>query len=56
MLSFFSKLLGDTNAKHLKKYDKDLLAIKKIELEYREVITSVEQVQAKTHEFQSRFT
>ena len=56
MLSFLNTLLGDANAKRLKSYEKDLLAIKKIEASYRETISTVDQVQAKTHEFQARFT
>jgi preprotein translocase subunit SecA len=48
-------LFGDTNSKHLRKYEKDLIEIKKIESQYRETITSIEHVQSKTHEFQTRF-
>ncbi len=55
MLSLLTKIFGDSNSKRLKKYEKDLESIKKIETEYRELITTVEQVQAKTHEFQTRF-
>lgn len=56
MLSFLTTIFGDANAKRLKKYEKDLLEIKKIEAVYRETITTIDQVQAKTHEFQARFT
>lgn len=56
MLSFLSALLPDSSTKRIKSYEKDLAAIKKIEAHYREVITSVDQVQAKTHEFQTRFS
>jgi len=55
MLSVFKFIFGDANAKRLKKYEKDLIEIKKIESSYRETITTIDQVQAKTHEFQSRF-
>lgn len=37
-------------------YRRELEQVKTIELEYATTITTVEQVQAKTHEFQSRFT
>lgn len=56
MLSLLTTIFGDANAKRLKKYEKDLEAIKKIESEYHETITTIDQVQAKTHEFQSRFS
>ena len=36
-------------------YLKQLDLIKKIEIRLREEITTIEQIQAKTHEFQSRF-
>jgi len=56
MLPLLNIIFGDPNAKKLKQYEKDLEKIKKIESEYREFISSIEQVQAKTHEFQSRFS
>ena len=56
MLNLFTLIFGDANAKRLKSYEKDLVSIKKIEAEYREIVTTVDQVQAKTHEFQTRFT
>lgn len=55
MLSFISKIFGDPSEKKLKIYKKDLEEVKKIEKKYRDEITTVEQVQAKTHEFQSKF-
>lgn len=55
MISLMNLLFGDTNSKHLRKYEKDLIEIKKIESQYRETITSIEHVQSKTHEFQTRF-
>lgn len=56
MFSLITTIFGDANTKRLKKYEKDLLEIKKIEADYRETITTIDQVQAKTHEFQARFT
>lgn len=56
MLSLLTKIFGDPSQKKLKSYEKDLAIIKKIETRLHEEITTVEQVQAKTHEFQSRFS
>ncbi len=56
MLNFLLKIFGDPSAKKLKSYEKDLEIIKKIEIRLHEEITTVEQIQAKTHEFQSLFT
>lgn len=56
MLSFITKIFGDPSEKRVKLYQKELEQIKKIETEYAKSITNIEQVQAKTHEFQSRFT
>lgn len=56
MLNFLMKLFGDPSQKKLKSYEKDLEIIKKIEVRLHEEITTVEQIQAKTHEFQSRFS
>lgn len=56
MLSFLLKIFGDPSQKKLKSYEKDLEIIKKIEVRLHEEITTVEQIQAKTHEFQSRFS
>jgi preprotein translocase subunit SecA len=55
MLSFITKIFGDPSEKKVKTYQKELENIKKIETEYASSITTIEQVQAKTHEFQSRF-
>lgn len=55
MISFITKLFGDPSEKKLKIYKKDLEEIKNIEKKYRDEITTVSQVQAKTHEFQSQF-
>jgi preprotein translocase subunit SecA len=55
MFSFLSSLLGDPSTKKLHHYEKELIAIKKIEVLYREEILSIEQIQAKTHEFQTQF-
>ena len=52
LLSF---LFGDPSAKKLKQYQKELDIIKSIEIKFREEITTIDQVQAKTHEFQSKF-
>lgn len=56
MFHFITKLLGDPSQKKMRTYEKDLIAIKKIEEEYRISIDSMEAVQAKTHEFRSRFS
>ncbi|GAB0175072.1 MAG: preprotein translocase subunit SecA [Candidatus Altimarinota bacterium] len=50
-----SLLFGDPSTKKLKQYQKELEIIKSIETKFREEISSIDQVQAKTHEFQSRF-
>ena len=56
MFSLISKLFGDPSDKKLKSYRKELEAIKSIEKRYRDEIKTVEQVQARTHEFQSKFS
>lgn len=56
MISFITKIFGDPSEKKLKIYKKDLEEVKKIEKKFRDEITTIEQVQAKTHEFQSKFT
>ncbi len=48
-------ILGDTSKKHLKKYEKDVAKIKEIEAVYKNQITTIDQVQAKTHSFMSQF-
>lgn len=55
-MSFLTKIFGDPSDKKLKKYQKDLESIKKISHQYEQEVDSIEAVQAKTHEFQSRFT
>lgn len=54
-MSLLTKIFGDPSEKKLKQYQKTLEDIKSIEKKYRNEITTIEQVQAKTHEFQSRF-
>lgn len=56
MISFLTSLFGDPSAKKLKQYQKDLEKIKVVEIRYRDEIKTIEQVQAKTHEFQTRFS
>ncbi len=56
MLSLINAIFGDPSEKKVRTYQKELEQIKKIEAEYINSITNIEQVQAKTHEFQSRFT
>lgn len=56
MFSFITKIFWDPSEKQVRLYQKELEFIKKIEIEYASTITTIEQVQAKTHEFQSRFT
>lgn len=55
MFSFITKLFGDPSEKKLKIYRKDLEKIKEIEKKYRDEIKTISEVQAKTHEFQSKF-
>jgi preprotein translocase subunit SecA len=55
MFSFFSKIFLDPSEKRLRGYQKELLQIKEIEIKYREEINTLDQVQAKTREFKSRF-
>lgn len=55
MLSFITNIFGDPSAKKLKTYQKELEKIKQIEIWYRTEIKTIDQVQAKTHEFQTRF-
>lgn len=56
MFSFITKIFWDPSEKRVQSYQKELEYIKKIEGEYASSITNIEQVQAKTHEFQSRFS
>lgn len=55
MFSFFKKLFADPSEKKLNSYRLTLDEIKEFEKRFRDEITTVEQVQAKTHEFQSKF-
>ncbi len=50
-----NKIFWDPSEKKLKLYQKELDKIKLIEDTYRDEISTIEQVQAKTHEFQTRF-
>lgn len=54
MFSFITKIFWDPSEKRVRNYQKELEQIKKIESEYTSTIATIEQVQAKTHEFQSR--
>lgn len=54
-MNLFASLFGDPTIKVLHLYQKDLQKIKKIEEEYRKSILTVEEVQAKTQEFKTRF-
>lgn len=56
MLSVITKIFGDPSEKKLKQYKKVLDEVKEIEKKYRDEITDISQVQAKTHEFQSKFS
>jgi preprotein translocase subunit SecA len=57
MLNFLiTRIFGDPSEKKLKSYKKELEKIKAIESRYQTEITTIEQIQARTHEFQSRFT
>ena len=53
--TLIAKIFGDPSEKKLKSYTKELEKIKVIEAQYRDEISTVEQIQAKTHEFQTRF-
>ena len=55
MLSFLTKIFWDPSEKRLRTYEKELESIKKIEELYRTEITTIDQIQAKTREFRSRF-
>ncbi len=54
-MNLISLIFWDPSQKKLKNYRKDLEIIRKIEWRFREEINTIEQVQAKTHEYQSRF-
>ena len=55
MFSLITKIFGDPSEKKLKKYGKDLEKIKEIEVRFQNEIQTIEEVQAKTHAFQSLF-
>lgn len=55
MLSLIARIFGDPSEKKLKKYQKDLEKIKEFEVRLQNDIHTVEEVQAKTHAFQSLF-
>lgn len=55
MLSLIAKIFGDPSEKKLKKYKNELEQIKKIEIGLQSEIKTLEEVQAKTHAFQSLF-
>ncbi len=55
MFSLITKIFGDPSEKKLKKYQKDLDAIKEFETKLQSEIQTIEEVQAKTHAFQSLF-
>lgn len=55
-MGIFSSFFGDPTIKVLHWYQKDLLKIKKIEEDYKNIIDTVEAVQTKTAEFRERFT
>lgn len=55
MANLLTKIFGDPSEKKLKQYRKSLEEVKKFEEKFRTEITDISQVQAKTHEFQSKF-
>ena len=56
MFSFITAIFANSSEKRVRSYQKDLHQVRVIEAEYAITITTIEQVQAKTHEFQSRFS
>jgi preprotein translocase subunit SecA len=54
-MNLLTLIFWDPSQKKLKYYQKDLAKIKAIEITMRDEISTIEQVQAKTHNFQSRF-
>ena len=56
MFSIISDIFANASEKRVKSYRRELEQVKRIEVEYTTTITTIEQIQAKTHEFQSRFT
>ncbi len=55
-MSLLSLLFGDPSEKKLRHYQKELELIKQKEITLREEVKTIEQVQAKTHEFQALFS
>lgn len=55
MFSLITKIFGDPSEKKIKKYTKDLEKIKEIEERFQNEMQTVEEIQAKTHAFQSLF-
>ncbi len=56
MFSIFTDIFANASEKRVKSYRRELEQVKQIEVEYATTIITIDQVQAKTHEFQSRFT
>ncbi len=54
-MNLISLIFGDPSQKKLRSYEKALEKIKWVEVRFRTEISSIEEVQAKTHEFQSLF-
>lgn len=55
-MSILTRIFWDPSEKKLKKYKKTLEDIKVYEKNLRDEITTLEEVQARTHEFQARFS
>lgn len=55
MFSLITKIFGDPSEKKIKKYTKDLEKIKEIEERFQNEMQTIEEIQAKTHAFQSLF-
>lgn len=54
-MNLISLIFWDPSQRKLKSYQKDLEKVKSIESHYRDEIITIDQVQAKTHQFQSLF-
>jgi len=54
-MSLYTFIFGDINEKHIRRYRKYIEIIKQIEAVQEKEITTLEQVKAKTAEFQSKF-
>ena len=55
-MSLYTAIFGDPNEKKIKKYKKEIEQIKCIEADFATKITTLDQVKAKTSEFQARFS